>query len=70
MVGLTSMSKTKLVKANKCLYVIRTLRKGSMQAEVDHLFKALVLPNITYALAVYGAAEPELTTAQQFLEIL
>ena len=39
-----------------------------MQVEVDHLFKALVLPNITYALAVYRAAEPELTTAQQFLD--
>ena len=60
---------SKLVKANKCLYVIRTLRKeGCTQVEVDHLFKALVVPNITYALAVYGAAEPELTTAQQFLD--
>ena len=60
--------KSKLVKAKKCLYVIRTLHKeGCTQVEVDHLFKALVLPNITHALAVYGAAEPELTTAQQFL---
>ena len=61
--------KSKLVKANKCLYVIRTLRKeGCTQVEVDHLFKALEVPNITYTLAVYGAAEPELTTAQQFLD--
>ena len=61
--------KSKLVKANKCLYVIRTLRKeGCMQVEVDHLFKALVVPNITHPLAVYGATEPELTTAQQFLD--
>ena len=60
--------KSKLVKAKKCLYVIRTLHKeGCTQVEVDHLFKALVLPSITHALAVYGAAEPELTTAQQFL---
>ena len=43
--------KSKLVKANKCLYVIRTLRKeGCTQVEVEHLFKALVLPNITYTL--------------------
>ena len=61
--------KCKIVKANKCLYVIRTLPKeGCTQVEVDHLFKAIVLPNITSALAVYGAAEPELTTAQQFLD--
>ena len=61
--------KSKIVKANKCLYVIRTLCKEECtQVEVDHLFKSLVLPNITYALAVYGAAEPELTTAQQFLD--
>ena len=61
--------KSKLVKANKCHYVIRSLRKeGCTQVEVDHLFKVLVLPNITCALAVYGAAEPELTTAQQFLD--
>ena len=30
--------------------------------------KAIVLPNIIYALSAYGAAEPELTTAQQFLD--
>ena len=46
--------KEKLCKANKCLYVIRCLRKeGCSQAEVDHLFSSIVLPNITYALSVY-----------------
>ena len=59
----------KLCKANKCLYVIRCLRKeGCSQAEVDHLFSSIVLPNITYALSVYGASESELTIAQQFLD--
>ena len=61
--------KEKLGKANKCLYVIRCLRKeGCSQAEVDVLFNSLVLPNITYALSVHGASESELTIAQQFLD--
>ena len=47
--------KEKLCKANKCLYVIRCLRKeGCSQVEVNHLFSSIVLPNITYALSVYG----------------
>ena len=29
---------------------------------------SIVLPNITYALSVYGASESELTMAQQFLD--
>ena len=50
--------KNKLVKANKCLYVLRSLRKeGYKQAEMDFLFDTLVLPNFTYALSVYGASE-------------
>ena len=61
--------KEKLCKANKCLYVIRCLRKeGRSQVEVDHLFSSIVLPNITYALPVSGASESELTIAQQFLD--
>ena len=61
--------KEKLCKANKCLYVIRCLRKeGCSQVEVDQLFSSIVLPNITYALSVYGASESELTIAQQFLD--
>ena len=61
--------KEKLCKANKCLYVIRCLRKeGCSQAEVDHLFSSIVLPNIAYASSVYGASESELTIAQQFLD--
>ena len=61
--------KSKLGNANKCLYVIRSLRKeGCNQFEVDYLFKTIVLPNVTYALVVYGASEPELTTVQYFLE--
>ena len=55
---LSTHLKEKLYKANKCLYVIRCLRKeGCSQAEVDHLFSSIVLPNITYALSVYGASE-------------
>ena len=61
--------KETLCKANRCLYVIRCLRKeGCSQAEVDHLFSSIVLPNITYALSVYGASESKLTIGQQFLD--
>ena len=45
---------------------LRSLKLGCSQAEVDHLFSSIVLPNITYALSVYGASESELTIAQQF----
>ena len=39
----------KLKKANRCLFIIRSLRnEGYRQEEIDHLFITLVLPNITY----------------------
>ena len=58
-----------LIKANKCLFVLRSLRKeGFSQGEVDHLFGALVLPNFTYGLPVYGAVDSDLTVIQNFLD--
>ena len=52
----SSHVKGKLREANKCLYILRSLRKdGYTQVEIDHLFKAIVLPKIAYALPVYGA---------------
>ena len=64
----TKHIKRKLFEANKCLYVLRTLRKeGYNQVEIDHLFQSLVLPKISYGLPVYAASVPELKTAQQFL---
>ena len=60
--------KNKLIKANRCLYVLRSLRKeGYKQAEIDFLFDTLVLPNFTYALSVYEASESDLTPMQCFL---
>jgi len=51
------------------LHVLRTLRReGYNQSEIDYLFSSIVLPNISYGLAVYGAAEAELTTIQCFLD--
>ena len=59
----------KLIKANKCLFILRALRKeGYSQAELDHLFSSIALPSITYGLPVYGASEAELTTMQCFLD--
>ena len=53
----------KLAKANKCLYVIRPLwKEGCSPLEVDYSFKTVALPNVTYALVVYGATEPEIAT--------
>ena len=61
--------RAKLIKANMCLFVLRSLRKvGFSQGEVDHLFRALILPNFTYDLPVYGAVDSDLTVIQNFLD--
>ena len=45
----------KLIKANKCLFILRSLRKeGYSQAELDHFFSSIVLPSITYGLPERG----------------
>ena len=65
----SSHVKIKLIKANKCLHVLRCLRKeGYNQQELHHLFISLVLPHLIYGLSVYGASEAELTTVQAFLD--
>ena len=59
-----------IFKTNKCLYVLRSLRKeGYNQVEIDHIFQSLVLqlPKILYGLPVYAASMPELNTVRQFL---
>ena len=51
----------KLVKANRCLHVLRSPRKKQhTQVEVDHLFKSLVSPNLKYCPPLYVASEPDL----------
>jgi len=58
-----------LREANKCLYILRSVRKdGYTQVEIGHLFKAIVLTKITYALPVYGASQADLNTIQCFLK--
>ena len=65
----SSHVKSKLIKANRCLYVLRSLRKeGYNQSEIDLLFKSIVLPNITYALLLYRASVSDLTPVQSFLD--
>ena len=44
---------------------MRTLRRKGYN-EINHLFKTLVLPNLLYALAVYGTSEFDLSTVQGF----
>ena len=59
----------KLLKANRCLHVLRSLRKEQYsQVEIDHLFKSLILPNFTYYLSAYGASESDLNMIQPFLD--
>ena len=55
--------KSKLIKTNKSLHILRTLRKEGtiMQSEIDLLFNTIVLPNINYALSAYDASESDLT---------
>ncbi|MCG8407673.1 MAG: hypothetical protein MI923_20945, partial [Phycisphaerales bacterium] len=38
------------------------------EKEIDHLFKTLVLPILTYGLAVYGASDSDLNVIQRFLD--
>ena len=61
--------KNKLTKANKSLHVLGALlREGYNQKEIVYLFNSILLPNMSYGLAVYRAAEAELTTIQRFLD--
>ena len=58
----------KLMEANRCLFVLRTLRReGYMQPDRDSLFAAIVLPKITYGQSVYDASPPDFNTVQKFL---
>jgi len=60
---------SKLVKANRSLHVLRSLRKeGLNQQDIDHLFKSLIMPSLNYGLPVYGASKSDLNTVQCFLE--
>ena len=59
----------KLVKANRCLHVLRFLRKEQYsQVEIDHLFKSLGLSNFTYCLSVNRGSEADLNIIQHFLD--
>ena len=61
--------KTKLCEANRCLYVIRGLRKeGQSQEEIDLGFKAVVLSKLVYGLLVYGASTADLNIMPCFLD--
>lgn len=42
--------------------------RGNTQVEIDHLFKAIVLPKIAYTLPVYGASQADLNTVKCFLK--
>ena len=65
----SSHVKGKLREANKRLYILRSLRKdGYTQVEIDHLFKATVLPKITHALRGNGASQVDLNTIHCFLK--
>ena len=62
--------RAKVIKANKSLFVLGSLRKeGMSQEEVDHLFNAIVLPNFSYALPVYGSSDSDLSVIQNFLDL-
>ena len=53
-----------LIESNKCLYIIRSLRKeGYTQEEIDHLFDMIVLPKLLYGLSVYAASSSDLAVS-------
>ena len=69
LLGVTFQSKSKLLKGNKCLFILRSLRKeGMCQEGVDRFFNTVVLPNFTHGLSVYGASDSDLTAIQSFLD--
>ena len=54
-------------KDNRCLYVIRGLRKeGYSQEEINLCFKAVVLSKLVCGLSVYGASIADLNIIQCF----
>ena len=54
----------KIVKANKCLHVIRTFRQeGYNQEELDYLFQSFVMPN---SCMVYRCTEPLLLILKKY----
>ena len=54
--------------ANKCLYVIRTLKaEGYSHVELYYLFNSLIITIINYGLSVYGCSQAELNTIRCFL---
>ena len=57
----------KLVKANKCLHVVRTLRQdGYNQEELGYMFRSIVMANFLYVLSVYGASSSDLNNVHHF----
>ena len=57
--------KNKLIKAKKCVHILRTLcKEGYNQSETNHLFKTLVLSNFL----CLGASGSDLSTVQGFLD--
>ena len=47
----------------------RCLRKeGYQQPDVDHVFRSIVLPKLTYGLPIYASSIPQLTTVHNFLQ--
>ena len=64
----SSHVRAKVIKVNKSLFVLGSLcKEGMSHEEVDHLFNAIVLPNFSYALLVYGASDSDLSVIQNFL---
>ena len=44
------------------------MQKGDDKKEIDNLFKTLVLPILTYGLAVYEACDSDLNVIHRFLD--
>ena len=61
--------KAKLCETNKCLFVIRGLKKeGHGQKDVDLLFKSIVISKLTYGLSIYGAGKADLVVMDCFVK--
>ena len=67
----TKHIKRKLLEANKCLYVLRSVRKeGYNQVENDHLFQSLVSPKISYGLSVQSPCPNLMPCSCSFADVI
>ena len=63
--GLVDLNSVPTYHYHSCTCLVNL---NSVPMEIDYLFTSIVLPNLTYALSVYGSSESDLACVQRFLD--